>query len=183
MLVKGLNSMMKILNNKGMTIVEIVVTFVVLMILILGMLNMTNEIKTTSKEKQFYKELLEYSSLVQSTIQDDLILLKLKEVEKDYSCIEKADFCLTLTFNDSSSKKLIVNNSAGTISYDGINYIVPMKNYINDNFNSNYLKNPVSWSFENNIFVLDFPIYEDLYGNEQTNHGFKIVHLTEAAYE
>lgn len=167
------------LNNKGMTIVEVIVTFVMLMILVLGMLNMTNEIKTASKEKQFYKELNEYSSLVQSTVQDDLITHGLVDVEVCSS--SSADFCLNLKFKDNTNKKLIVNGINATISYNGINYIVPMKDYINNIFNTSYYV--PSYSFDNGIFVLDFPVFENLYGDGYVNYGFKIVHLTEEAYE
>lgn len=169
------------LNNKGMTIVELIVSFVMLMVLVLGMLNMTNEIKTTSREKQFYKELNEYSSLVQSTIQDDLILKRLVSVVKDESNCTKG-VCYKLTFKDGVEKKLIVNEEDKIISYDEINYIVPMKDYINDSFNTDQGTNLVNVSFEDNMFIFDFPIYEDLYGDGKTNFGFKIVHLTEAGY-
>lgn len=188
---------MKKLNNKGMTIVEIVVTFVMLMVLVLGMLNLTNEIKTTSKQKQFYKELTEYSSLVQSTIQDDLIKNVLTDVSE---CnVDKAEICLNFKFKNSSDKQLIANvvsnfdevadgdkevDELKVISYDGLKYIIPMSDYINDAFQggfSDYINDNGNnfYTKVDNILIIDVPIFENLYGKGNKNFGFRIVHLIE----
>ena len=179
------------LNNKGMTIIEVIVSFTALMVLVLGMLNMTNEIKTTSKQKQFYKELQEYSNLLQSTIQDDLIMDKLKTVEECASKPSDAEICLELKFEDNSVKKLIINiisneeDDLKIISYNDLKYTIPGSDYINNLFNTDFGgsgsadDNYLYYKNENNLFVLNVPIYEDLYGDGKTNFGFKIVHPIE----
>ena len=42
---------MKKLNNKGITIVELIISFSILMVIAIGMLNVVNEIRSLANEK------------------------------------------------------------------------------------------------------------------------------------
>ncbi len=61
------------MNNKGMTLVELIVTFSLLMIIIVGMFNLIMDVKGNLDDKKMAKELTEYSSTVGNQIQYDLI--------------------------------------------------------------------------------------------------------------
>lgn len=61
------------MNNKGMTLVELIVTFSLLMIIIVGMFNLIMDVKGNFDDKKMAKELTEYSSTVGNQIQYDLI--------------------------------------------------------------------------------------------------------------
>ena len=61
------------MNNKGMTLVELIVTFSLLMIIIVGMFNLIMDVKGNLDDKKMAKELTEYSSTIGNQIQYDLI--------------------------------------------------------------------------------------------------------------
>lgn len=61
------------MNNKGMTLVELIVTFSLLMIIIVGMFNLIMDVKGNLDDKKMAKELTGYSSTVGNQIQYDLI--------------------------------------------------------------------------------------------------------------
>lgn len=61
------------MNNKGMTLVELIVTFSLLMIVVIGMFNLIMDVKGNLDDKKMAKELIEYSSTVGHQIQYDFI--------------------------------------------------------------------------------------------------------------
>lgn len=63
-------------NNKGMTLVELLVTFSLLLVLVIGMFNLIMEVKTQLDEKQVAKDFTEYSSMINNDIHYDLLKKK-----------------------------------------------------------------------------------------------------------
>lgn len=61
------------MNNKGMTLVELLVTFSLLLVLIVGMFNLILEVKFQLDEKQIAKDLTEYSATINNEIHYDLL--------------------------------------------------------------------------------------------------------------
>ena len=61
------------MNNKGMTLVELLVTFSLLLVIIVGMFNLIMEVKNDFDDKRIGKDFTEYSSNMNSSIQYDLI--------------------------------------------------------------------------------------------------------------
>lgn len=61
------------MNNKGMTLVELLVTFSLLLVIIVGMFNLIMEVKDDFDDKRIGKDFTEYSSNMNSSIQYDLI--------------------------------------------------------------------------------------------------------------
>lgn len=61
------------MNNKGMTLVELLVTFSLLLVIIVGMFNLIMEVKNSFDEKRIAKEFTSFSSSMNSSIQSDLI--------------------------------------------------------------------------------------------------------------
>lgn len=61
------------MNNKGMTLVELLVTFSLLLVLVIGMFNLILEVKFQLDEKQIAKDLTEYSSVINNDIHYDLL--------------------------------------------------------------------------------------------------------------
>ena len=64
------------LNNKGMTLVELLVTFSLLLVLVIGMFNLIMEVKTQLYEKQVAKDFTEYSSMINNDIHYDFLKKK-----------------------------------------------------------------------------------------------------------
>lgn len=166
---------MKELNNKGMTVIEVIITFSILMILVIGMFKMVIEMKESSKEKQLQKDLYEYSDILRTTIQNDLIKKKLIDanVSDDEEKIK-----LVLTFEDNSTKELIINYNK-TIKYNNKTYQIPESDVVEFNPSGNFNEMPyVTYSDSNNFKILTIyiPLYEYLYEKDFNNYGFKIVH-------
>lgn len=61
------------MNNKGMTLVELLVTFSLLLVIIVGMFNLIMEVKNDFDDKRIGRDFTEYSSNMNSSIQYDLI--------------------------------------------------------------------------------------------------------------
>ncbi len=187
---------MKKLNNKGVTIVELILTFALLMVLVLGMFDVITEIKSYSSRKQIEKDIIEFNNLMIYTIQEDLIK---KDAEKITSSSSNQKISVTITFDDNSTKTLIINLREKTITYDKITYDMPQKSMIEfiDNriiqlcsnsayttkktcenngatWNTNYTSYyNVTINSDNNIITIDIPYF--IIG-ETKNYGFKIVH-------
>ena len=64
------------MNNKGMTLVELIITFSLLMIVIIGMFNLILNTKFELDDKQMIKEIVEYSNFLNNDIHYDLISKK-----------------------------------------------------------------------------------------------------------
>ena len=72
---------MKKLNNKGLSIVEFIVVFVMLMILTTGMMNIIIKLKDNNNEKELTRELLTYKNSITKLINDDLIYNNFKKIK------------------------------------------------------------------------------------------------------
>ena len=53
---------MKKLNNKGITIVELIISFTLLMIIAMGMLKVVNEIRSFANQKLEEKKVIEFKN-------------------------------------------------------------------------------------------------------------------------
>lgn len=178
---------MKKLNNKGLTIVELIITFALLMILVVGLLEIVLESKSDISDKSFAKEMNEYKGLMIKTVQDDLIKKKLKSADTT-NCTLGTE-CVKLTFEDNTIKTLIVDLRTKMIKYDSLFYEIPNKKYIEFRDErtmtladeSNY--RPVSIQVNSqNILVIDIPYFRTKASKNMSevdknyNYGIKIVH-------
>lgn len=116
------------LNNKGLTVIELILCFTVLIVLVFGMFNVVLDIKDYSETKEIEQELLGFKNRIIYMIQDDLINKGLKNTsntcpssyEKKYSTK-----CLKITFNDNDIKYLIIEPSTKIINYGDETYKIP----------------------------------------------------------
>lgn len=104
------------MNNKGMTLVELIVTFSLLMIIIVGMFNLIMDVKGNLDDKKMAKELTEYSSTVGNQIQYDLIRRSVISIGyKDYE--DGSWTVLERPGNEVNLKTLI--NDVDSAQFDG----------------------------------------------------------------
>lgn len=155
---------MKKLNNKGLTIIELIITFAILMLVILGMLKVITDIKSDVGNKSFAREMLDYKNTMTKTIYDDVIKLDFTKIEE---CETTSSTCKRLYFNKAANyKELSINRIGMIVTYDGINYPIP---------NSSELKlNNTLIETSNNVLTIEVSYFE--YGTTN-NLGFKIVHI------
>lgn len=52
------------LNNKGITLVEVIVSFALLMIILVGLFNIIMEVKSDVTDKQMEKEFKDFDNLI-----------------------------------------------------------------------------------------------------------------------
>ena len=76
------------MNNKGMTLVEVLVTFSLLMVIVVGMFNLILDVKGDLDAKQTGKDFSEFSNLINHDIHMDLLKNKpfaiaIRKVDKD----------------------------------------------------------------------------------------------------
>lgn len=108
-------------NNKGMTLVELLVTFSLLLVLVIGMFNLIMEVKTQLDEKQVAKDFTEYSSMINNDIHYDLL--------------KKKPFAIAYKNNNSSSWKCVENIEGDCLSKSGSGFEFGLKidgNYIEE---------------------------------------------------
>lgn len=185
------------MNNKGMTIVELIVTFSLLLVLVVGMFNLVMDVKFDLDSKQITKDFTEYSSTMNHQIQYDLITNDVKMISYKNSSTDSvscpiysgANACPgntnfgtlcnniypCLIYNDGNNNKAIAlntdlsNYSKYGIYYDNVFEPLPNQDYVY--FDSG---NPptINYNDSSKLLTIDFPYY--MVDNEK-NYGFKIV--------
>lgn len=114
------------LNNRGFTIVEIIISFSFVMVIALGLFLITTNYKNKQQLESSKRDLLTYKTTLVSDIQNDITI---KGINTITACPNISN-CYDLTFNDSTKKriqkKVETNNSY--ISYDNTNYYPKEKN-------------------------------------------------------
>lgn len=126
------------LNNKGMTVVEIVLTFSIIMIIVVGMLTIVVNYRGKISTSLTRLKLETTKNTLTQSIYDDILKLGVKKIE-DFSnssenplCnVEGLNRCIVITFQDNSEKALGTSKSLNDdqesiknkfIYYDGLKY-------------------------------------------------------------
>lgn len=99
------------INNKGMSLVEIIVTFSLALLIIIGLYNLILDVKTTLKDKEIVKSITDYSSLKNDEIQYSLI------TNKPFSFILKKNS--NNAFVCKSNDNCKIDNNSAIITYKG----------------------------------------------------------------
>lgn len=98
---------MKRLNNKGFTIVEVIVCFVLMMIIVTSMLEVAMSYRTTAQNKEITERLISYKNLLTKDIQKDILEKGLTSMER---CTSSEGRCVKLRFSDGTNKDFILPN-------------------------------------------------------------------------
>lgn len=148
--------MTKKLNRKGMTAIELLLTFTILSFVVVGLFDIVLNYKDKEQRESVRNTIFDYENKLQKTIQDDLIKKHLTYVTiDDYSDENKISATMeydeSISYNSDSTDvnlpvklvgfspvptgKLVINFSTNTISYG---------------YNDNIIDYPVPFSDENN---------------------------------
>jgi len=174
---------MKRLNNKGLSIVEFIVVFVILMVLIFGMMDTIMGFKDSNNTTTMNKELLEYQTTLTKIIQDNLIKRKFEKIEicDTVGYITECTFVFEKKEGSEleETSKLIVDLEHFEITYDN---------------KKNHIDNPIKYPIPNSDFIemapikiepdetkkfliISIPIYElDRPEEQDINYGINIIH-------
>lgn len=126
------------INNKGMTLVELIVTFALLLILIVGLYNLILDIKLELDNKQIAKDLTEYSATINNKIH--------------YNMLKKEPFAIAYKSNKSAEWKCEarnINSLEGSCAFENgfikfeFNSLTKVLSLTgdNDNINKDYCSN------------------------------------------
>lgn len=107
------------LNNKGFTMVELVLGFGLLAILVMGMLSVALNYRYSVKISNRRLELTQYKNTITREIQDDILEKGIRDINY---CSEDNLTCVTFTFRDSTTKNLSFSNSNSAINDRHIKY-------------------------------------------------------------
>ncbi|MDD5887930.1 MAG: hypothetical protein PUC82_00385 [bacterium] len=101
------------LNNKGLTAVEILVSFILMVIIVVSMYTTVNSYKNRQSIESDKDKIVAYKNLLTKEIQDDLIKKGLVDAKINDSTTlntgTRKYYEITLTFRDGSKKVLRVN--------------------------------------------------------------------------
>jgi len=152
-------------NNKGFTLVELLVSFTLSMILVIIMFQLIINLKDVYMMSGIKTEMINKQYLMTNKIYKDLIEKKVIKIENCNNPL----VCIEFTFQDGSTKKLEVDEMNKTLSYD--NYIIKQNNesyFGTININTFYSQS------NKKIFNANIPIYNDSFKN--TDFGINIVY-------
>lgn len=158
------------MNKKGFTLVELLVSFVLSMIIVIILFQLIISLKDVYMSSGLKTELLNKQNLMTNKIYTDLLD---KTVSTISNC-EDTDICIEFLFSDSTSKKLIVDQTKKTLTYD--DYVIKLNNksYF-DNIYINTKESAVINNKYNKILDINIPIYNDSFDN--TDFGLNIVYM------
>ncbi len=158
------------LNNKGITLVEVIVTFALLMIILVGLFNIILDVKSDVSDRQMIKDFKDYDNLMITRIQGDFIT---KQVT---GCNSISNNALNCDYKDASKEIAIVNGSNGypVIKYNGVEYEVPNSDVLTfDTANRIVYNNNIITIHFKYRFVNDEPSEGEV---ENFPYGFEIKH-------
>ena len=116
------------LNNKGVSIIEIVLTFALIMVMTMGMLSIVFNYREKASISMEKLDLDTFKNTLTKEIQDDILTLGVKEINTSGECLTNAELnsCINIVFLDGTSKAFgtskVNNNDVDTMSL----YIVPI---------------------------------------------------------
>lgn len=113
---------MKKINNKAFTVVELIITFSIVMVISLGLLKVVDSYREKQQNELYKKEILSYKNEVIKRIEDDFLDKAVKNIE-GINASSGYNQCIKITFGDDTTKDLCANNSE--IKYDNIKYKYP----------------------------------------------------------
>lgn len=106
---------MKKLNNKGMSTIELLVSFVLLVILVVSIYGTVESYKNKQNIEGYNLEIMTYKNLLTKTIQDDLVKIGLVDAKVTHSKEDPSsgqlsdDYTIDLLLRDSSKRTLKVH--------------------------------------------------------------------------
>lgn len=152
------------LNNKGFTIAEVLVSFGLISVILLSIIGSTVFYRDKMNQEEIKSQLIDYKNSITKLIYDDIINDRASRVE---TCIGYSN-CLSIIGSDGSTHTLrIIEVATSTqeqkrgayLSYDGINYFLPDSDLSEEDENGNIVRqcdftNGIRYSFYNDLYTI-----------------------------
>ena len=116
------------LNKKGFTIAEVVVSFTLISVILASMISATVYYRDKVKSEEVISQLLDFKNDITKTIYDDIVSGKLVRAER---CASNNESCIKFIDNENNNHTLsIVETLTGVkkgvyLSYDGYKHMLP----------------------------------------------------------
>lgn len=121
------------LNNKGISIIEIVLTFALIMAMVIGMLTIVFNYREKASVSLEKLEMDTFKNTLTKEIQDDILTKGLKEINEGGECVTNTELnsCVNLVFLDDTQKAFGVSKVDSSsresvenkfLYYDGLKY-------------------------------------------------------------
>ena len=112
--------MVKRLNNKGMTAIEILITFAIVVVIVVSMYNGIADLKAKETVSSYKLSLVTYKNLLTKDIQDDIIKngLTAATIESMEEAGKKVGYRVVLTLRDGTRRILEVRQIFGCAAVD-----------------------------------------------------------------
>lgn len=107
------------INNKGFTLVELVLGFALLAIIVMGMLSISLNYRYSVKTSNRRIGLTQYKNSITRLIQDDILEKGILDINY---CNDDVLTCVTFTFRDSTTKNLSFSNNNQALNNRYIQY-------------------------------------------------------------
>lgn len=109
------------LNNKGMSIIEIVVTFALIMVMVIQMLMIVMNYRESASKNLKELDLETFKNTLTRDIQKDILNLGVKEINMDGECssITGLNHCINIVF-DNGEEKAFGTSKVDANDYDSI---------------------------------------------------------------
>lgn len=129
---------MKKLNNKGFSVVELTISFLVVFMIAFAMYDLLFNYRDKETEESIEKDLKSYTNQIILAIQNDISERKLKLIDECYiKATETKSNCIDLQFNDGTNKWLYVDKEEKKYEDTGDqNFNVPYISYGNIKYES-----------------------------------------------
>lgn len=123
------------MNNRGFTVVELIVTFVIVMTISLGLFSTVDSYRERQQKESYRKELNSYRNEILKTIQDDVTtnlgINKIEGIDVNSGECTGYNQAVKLSFNNNTSKNLCVGYTGSdkktTVLYGNIKFVAPSK--------------------------------------------------------
>lgn len=111
------------LDNKGFTVIELILSFTLVMFLTLGMFALVNNYRAREEKESVRKELLAYQNTLTQDIYNDTLERKVKSMNycKDNND-QVINQCINIDFLDGTSKELQIKNREIETEEDGTTF-------------------------------------------------------------
>ena len=165
---------MKKLNNKGLTIIEVILCFVLVSIITASLYTVISTFNEKRIQEKYKEEIYAYKNLLQKEIEDDFIKIGVTSatVNKTGPTNGNVTYTLTCVLKDGTKRRLIVSRTLNTTDYRDAVPASETAN-VNDAFSIRYgtVKQTVSGLniVESDEDVMNYPLPD--FGNSVESNG------------
>ncbi|MBE6147578.1 MAG: hypothetical protein E7168_04520 [Firmicutes bacterium] len=164
---------MKKLNKKGLTIIETVVTFALIMFIVAGLLTIIMNYRHRLNTDIKFLDLTTYKNTLTKDIQDDIMTKGINTINSEGECVTEADkfnSCINFVFKDGTERILAVSkidyNDKTSVSNKYIRYGIteyPLKDTLPESIPSERKPGDFQSIFvsDNNILSIDSTTLDD----------------------